>query len=76
MGSLGFFMTIYFYKIVVFLVLVIITTGFKGKLGRAKEKFEKLRKNMMNSLFWGEFIIMLLEVYFEFLISAKLQLQA
>jgi hypothetical protein len=25
----------------------------------------------MNSLFWGEFIIMLLEAYFEFLISAK-----
>jgi len=71
MGSLGFFMTVYFYKIGIFLALYTLTNGCKGNLGKHTEKYEKMKKASMNSLFWGEFIIMLLEAYFEFLISAK-----
>ena len=72
MGSVGFFMTIYFYKIAFFLVLVVATTACRNKLGKRTEQVDKMKKSTKESLFWGEFIIVLLEAYFEFLISSKI----
>ena len=74
LGSIGLFMTIYFYKIVLFILVVIFTTVFckYRQKDRKREKAFEYQARFRYSLFWGELIIMLLEAYFEFLVAGWL----
>jgi hypothetical protein len=68
LGSIGTMLTVYLFKLAILFILVLITLAVKHP------RLMRIKNNMMKNAFFGDLFGILLDSYFEILISAYLQL--